>query len=180
MDMMVSLSHLRFIAIGLVAVFLSCNRPTPEKAFDVAVLNSNMIVGFANTGMERELQSPSAKMGATKDEIVTMKRSEVVESKLKFLEENYEKLKDFAQTDDTKEIIRKSLALHEMIIPVYKNEYMQLAKLYDSNASESEIEKLSKSIRDKYFLKFESAYNQLISSGKSYAKEHSIEVRWDL
>ena len=137
-----------------------------------------MIGGFSNAGMERELQSPSAKMGATKNEVVDMKRSEVVESKLKFVEENYEKLKSFSQTDDTKAIIQKSIALHELIIPVYKNEYMQLAKLYDNNAPEHEIEKLKKAIHDKYFLKFEESYNQLINSGKLYAKEHDIEVRW--
>lgn len=168
----------RLFILSACFFFTACNRPSAEKAFDVAVLNSNMIVGFANAGMERELESPSMKMGKTKDEFAPMQRSEVVQSKLKFAEENYEKLKGFSQTDDTKEIIQKSLALHELILPVYKNEYMQLAKLYDSNAPANEIEKLRKTIHDQYFLKFETLYNQLINSGKLYAKEHNIEVRW--
>jgi hypothetical protein len=137
-----------------------------------------MIIGFANNGMERDLESPSIKMGKTKDEMISMTRKEVVENKLKFVEENYYKLKGFTQTDDTKNIIQMSLALHELILPVYKNEYAHLAKLYDSNASKNEIEELKKSIHDQYFLKFETLYNQLISSGKLYAKEHNIEVRW--
>lgn len=168
----------RYFIISSCISVAACNHPTAEKAFDVAVLNSNMIVGFANNGMERELQSPSAKIGETEDEVVTMKRREVVESKLKFVEENYEKLKSFSQTDETKDIIQKSIVLHELIIPVYKNEYMQLAKLYDSNAPESEIEELKKAIHNQYFLKFEETYNQLINSGKLYAKKHEIEVRW--
>jgi hypothetical protein len=176
--LMVSISRLRISVAGFMVVLLSCNSPSPEKAFDVAVLNSNMFVGFAGSGMERELQSPSVKMGATKDAVVTMKHTEVVELKLKFAEENYDKLKNFSQTDDSKDIIQNSIALHELIIPVYKNEYMQLAKLYDSNASKSDMEKLGNAIRDKYFLKFEAAYNQLISKGKLFAKEHHIEVRW--
>lgn len=166
------------IILSLCCFLAACNRPTAGKAFDVAVLNSNMLIGFANGGMERDLESPSVKMGATKDEIIPMQRSEVVQSKLKFVEGNYEKLKGFTQTDDAKDIIQKSLALHELILPVYKNEYMQLAKLYDSNAPKSEVEKLRKTIHDQYFLKFEAAYNALINSGKLYAKEHGIEVRW--
>lgn len=170
----------RFLVLSTCLFFAACNRPSAEKAFDVAVLNSNMYVGFANAGMERELDSPSMKMGKTKDEFVSLQRSEVVQSKLRFVEENYEKLKSFSQTDDTKDIIRKSLALHELILPVYKNEYMQLAKLYDSKASRSEIEKSKQAISDKYFPKFETLYNQLISDGKVFAKEHGIEVKWGM
>ena len=171
-------SLLRLCAAAMLVAFAACNQPSAEKAFDVAVLNTNMIVGFAHTGMERALESPSAKMGKTKDEVVQMKREEVVDDKRKFAEANYEKLKAFSQTDETKDIIQGSIALHELVLPVYKNEYMQLAKLYDSNAPESEIAKLKKVIHDKYFLRFEVAYNNLINSGKLYAKEHDIEVRW--
>lgn len=177
---MFSAYRLGTIATALMIVLLSCNSPSPEKAFDVAVLNTNVIVGFANTRMERELEAPSMKMGKNKDEVIQMKREEVVENKIKFAEENYAKLKGFSQTDDTKDIIQKSMALHELILPVYKNEYRQLAKMYDSHAPQADIEKMSKSIHDKYFLTFEAAYNELIGSGKLYAKEHDIEVRWDL
>jgi hypothetical protein len=175
--MILSTSIRLAIAIACLS-FAACNKPSPEKAFDVAVLNSNMLVGFANDGMERELDQPSAKMGKTKDEILQMKRSEVVEDKLKFVEENYDKLKGFSPDDDNKEIIQNSLALHEFILPVYKNEYMQLAKLYDENASKDEIEKQKTSVRDKYASKFETLFNTLISSGKAFAKKHDITVNW--
>ena len=156
----------------------SCNSASPKENFEVAVLNSNMLVGFANNRMERELESPSIKMGKAKDEIVTMKRSEVVDEKIKFVEENYKKLKGFGQDGDAKDIIQKSLSLHEFILPVYRSEYTQLARLYDSNAPKEEIEKLQQLIHDQYSSKFESLYNQLISSGKVYAKAHNIEVHW--
>jgi hypothetical protein len=160
-------------------IFLtSCNSASPEKTFDVAVLNSNLLVGFANNGMERELESPSVKMGKTKDEVLPMQRSEVIDSKIRFAEENYQKLKGFSQDSDAKDIIQKSLLLHEFILPVYKNEYAQLAKLYDSNAPKEQIEKLQQLIHDQYFSKFELLYKELISSGKVYAKAHNIEVHW--
>ena len=160
-------------------VFLtSCNSASPEKSFDVAVLNTNMLVGFANNAMARELESPSVKMGKTKEEILPMQRAEVIDGKIKFVEENYQKLKGFNQSGDAKEIIQKSLLLHEFILPVYKNEYTQLAKLYDSSAPNEQIEKLQQSIHDQYFPRFESLYKDLINSGKVYAKAHKIEVHW--
>ena len=168
----------RLIVLFACLFFTACNRPSPEKAFDVAVLNSNMLIGFANEGMERELTSPTMKMGKTKDEFFPMKRSEVVETKTKFVEENYEKLKAFQLTDETKEIVQESLAMHELILPVYKNEYKQLARLYDEGAPKEEVEKLQQGIQEKYFPKFEVLYSKLINSGKLYAKEHHIKVNW--
>lgn len=46
----------------LLPLCMGCNSVTPEKCFDIAVLNSNMLVGFANEGQIRELESPSVKM----------------------------------------------------------------------------------------------------------------------
>jgi len=159
-------------------IFLTSCNSNPQEKFDIAVLNSNRLVGFANSGLNMELESPSVKMGKTKDEILPMQRDEVIASKVKFVEENYEKLKGFSQDDDSKDVIQKSMSLHEFILPVYKNEYMQLAKLYDSNVPKEEIEKLSQSIQNQYYPKFESLYKELIASGKVYAKAHKIDVHW--
>src|SRR5215204_5819434 len=157
-------------------VLSSCNNSSPRESFELAVLNSNLLVGFASRGMEMALESPSVKMGKTKDEVLPMHRNEVVDDKVKFVEENYEKLKGLDQSGDAKDIVQHSMSLHEFILPVYKNEYAKLAKLYDGNAPKEEIGKVNKSIHDQYFPKFETLYNQLISSGKVYAKAHNIEV----
>ena len=166
------LNSVRPLAIFFVLILGSCGEASPEKTFGIAVLNSNMLVGFANTRMERELEQTSVKMASTKEEYSSMKRSEVVANKIRFVEENYTKLKAFSPTEDSKEIIQHSLALHELILPVYKNEYTRLAKLYDGDAPKDEIENLKQLIRDKYAAKFEALYDLLISSGKVYAEKH--------
>jgi len=171
------LSFLLFILISCLSL-AACNKPSPEKCFGIAVLNSNMLVGFANGGIERELESPSMKMGKTKDEVLPMKRSEVIDGKIQFVEENYEKLNGFEQTDETKDIIQNSIALHELILPVYKNEYTQLAKLYDEDTTKEEIQKNVQAIHDKYYERFKELYDKLISSGKLYAKANDIKVNW--
>mgnify|MGYP003399843446 CR=1 FL=1 len=76
-------------------LFTACNTATPEDYFDIAVLNSNMVHGFANSADQRELESPSVKMvDGSKDKFEPMKRKEVVDSKIQFIEESFEKVKD--------------------------------------------------------------------------------------
>ena len=69
-----------------------------------------MLVGFANSGQLRELESPSVKLAENSSQPVTMKRNEVIDEKIKFIETNLEKLKELKVTTDTKDILQTSLA----------------------------------------------------------------------
>lgn len=161
------------------SVFFACNTATPENYFDEAVLNSNMLVGFANNGLSRELESPSVKLKeGTTDQTVPMPRKEVIGNKITYIESSFEKVKKLKETDDTKDIVQASVALYEYVLPVYKNEYLQLAKLYDDNASPETIQSFTQSIHDKHASKFEELYNKLIEDGKVYAAKHNIKVNW--
>ena len=164
---------------GCLGLFGSCNTDTPENDFDIAVLNCNMLGGFANEGLSRQLESPSMKLvEGTKDQSAPMKRKEVIDTKIKFLEENYAKLKNLKITDDNKEILQTSLALNGYVLPVYKKEYVQLAELYDKGAPKAEINTLTQQIHDSYFTNFEKQFNSLIAAGKLYALKHHINVKW--
>jgi len=158
-------------------IISSCNTSTPEEYFGRAVLTSNMLTGFADNGMERELASPSAKMDANGHE-AAMKRSEVISSRLEVLNEDFEKLKDLKETADTKDILESSKKLYEFVLPVYKKEYVQLADLYDQNAAKEEIEAQARAIHDKYFPGYEKLYNTLIAYGKVYAEKHYIKINF--
>ncbi len=159
-------------------LFSKCSRETPQKTFNIAVLNSNSIVGFAGSGMERQLESPSVMLDEGSNEPVTMKRSDVINSKIEFAETNLKEINGIKKTDENKEILEASQALYEFVIPVYKTEYIQLAGLYDSDSAKDRIESMSALIHDKYSFRYEELYNKLISSGKKYAENHNIKVNW--
>ena len=162
-------------------VFLvSCNFTSPEKYFDVAVLNSNMLVGFAGDGQLREIESPSVRMVENSTQTAPIPRGEIVEGKISFVELNLAKLKSLKETPDNAEILQGSIALHEYILPVYKIEYMQLAKLYDQKVPEEQIQSFAAAIHDKYYAEFDKRYNKLINAGKQYAARHGIKVNWGL
>jgi hypothetical protein len=172
------LTGLTILAAGL--VLIGCNHPSPEKYFDITVLNTNVVVGFANEGMARELESPSVQLVKNTDAVVPMKRVDVINSKIEFAETNLAKIEKLDASGDNKEMVEASRDLFNYIIPVYKNEYMQLAKLYDADASKEQITTLMTSVQTKYFPRYEALSNKLIAHGKVYAAAHNIKVNWGL
>jgi hypothetical protein len=176
----------KFISYGLLTascclLLVACNTATPENYFDQAVLNSNMMMGFAGDGLQRQLEQPSVKLAAgTKDQTAPLKRKEVIENQIQYLDESFAKIKQLKETEDTRSMLQASIALYEYVLPVYKTEYIQLAKLYDEDAPKEQITSLSKSIRDKYFAGFKERLDTLIGTGKLYAMHHQIKVNWDI
>lgn len=158
---------------------VSCERATPESYFDQAVLNTNLMHGFAGSGLRRKLESPSVKLSETgTGETVTMKRKEVIDNDITSLEANFEKVQNLSETDDTRDILRASIALYDYVLPVYKTEYQQLARLYDEGAPRKQIDSLAHGIETKYGPGFVTLSNRLTSEGKAFAKRHGIKVNW--
>ncbi|HKH62518.1 MAG TPA: hypothetical protein VKA49_16860 [Flavitalea sp.] len=161
-------------------LFSACSPLTPEKYFDVAVLNSNFLVGFAENGQLRELQSPSMKMSEKDGKVVVMNRSEAIDTKIQFVETTLAKLKTLKITEDSKEILEASRPLYEYVLPVYKKEYRELAMLYDKNAPKEKLDAQAELIRNKYYTRYEELHTRLVNAGKSYARKHNIEVNWGM
>ena len=163
----------------LVLILASCNTVSNERYFDLAVLNCNTLTGFADDGLLRELDNPSLKLkDGTKDQPIAMKRIEVIASKVRSIEHDFNNLKELKGTNDTKEMLHASIALYSYVLPVYKTAYMQLAILYDGGAPKMERAILEQNIHDKYHPEFKKLYDKLIDLGKRYAAEHHIDVRW--
>lgn len=139
-----------------------------------------MINDFASPDLARHINDetiefpniPSSKKKGTE-------AAENIKNKILFLEQSLDKIKKLsASGDEEKEIKKLSTQLYEMVIPVYKNEYMAYAKLCDGKGSDEEKEAMVKNIDQKYGLRFEQNYNALMEKGKIYAKENNIQVNW--
>jgi hypothetical protein len=161
--------------IACICLLLAGCSNTPEEYFDQAVLNSNMLFGFADDIQLRQLESPGATMENGK--VVPMKRSRVISDKIAFAEAALKKIKALKQTAETKEMLQHSIALHEYVLPVYKNEYMQLAALFDNGAAKEQIAAQAKVIHDKYFTQYAALSDKLITSGRAYAAKNNIKLK---
>lgn len=170
-----------FVISACCCILASCEQPTPHDYFARAVLNCNLIHGFAGKGLQSQLASPSVKLTDAKTGAsAPMKRKEVIDDKIASVEESLAKVRKLRQTDDTRDVVQASIALHEYVLPVYRNEYQQLAKLYDDGAPKAEIESLASAITTKHGPKFETLSANLTAAGKPFAARHGIKVMWDI
>lgn len=165
----------------LLIITSSCNNPSPEKIFSHAVLDTNLFFGFAGNADFRQMESPSVKLVAgTKDKTEPMKRTEFVQDKIDILNASLNKIKNLSADGDAKAMVESSVALYEYVLPVYKKEYMQLAKLYDGGAPAGQIEQMTEAIQSKYKAGFIELKDKLTTAGKEYAQKNNIKVQWDV
>jgi len=156
----------------------SCGNDSPQQCFNIAALNSNLLYTLAGNGFQRELASPSEKLVDEKTMVMApMKRTEEVNNKIKSTEENYQKVKSLSAGDDAKQMLAASNALYELALPMLKNEYTQLAMLYDENSPADKIAAMEKNINDKYAVKFQTLYDALHKTSMDYASKHGLNVR---
>ncbi len=171
----------RILVIAFCSVLTSCDSASPQVTFQRAVLNCNMIADFAGRGLLRQLEQPSEKLTDAKTGAsAPMKRKEVIDDKMAFVEQALEKIRKLSQSGDAKDMVQASIALHEYVLPVYRNEYQQLAKLYDDGAPKAQIDALATTIGTKYGPGFAKLYDEVITAGKVYAAKHDIKVQWDI
>jgi hypothetical protein len=169
------------LPLACLCLFSSCDIATPENYFDRAVLNCNQMQGFADTGLQRQMASPSVRLSDGKTgETVTMTRREIMDDKISSLQSAFDRVKKLRETDDAREMLQASRALYAYVLPVYEGEYRQLAKLYDEGADNGKIAVMEQTIHTKYRPKFESLFDQLIAVAKPYAARHNIRVKWDI
>lgn len=166
------------ITCSIVFLLQSCGNDSPQQCFNIAALNSNLLYDLTGNGFQRELASPSEKLVDEKTmAMAPMKRTEEVNDKIKLTEENYQKVKSLSTSDDAKEMVTASNALYEMALPMLRNEYTQLAALYDENAPADKIAAMEKNINDKFAAKFKALYEALHKAGMDYAAKHGMNVR---
>jgi hypothetical protein len=163
-----------------VCLFPSCQKATPQETFDRAVLNTNLLQGFAGSGMKYQLDHPSVKLDPASGKTAPMMRKEIVEDKIRSIDEASQKVGKLSETEDNRDMVRASIALYEYVLPVYRNEYVQLAGLYDSGAAKADIDAALKSIADKYLKGYQERTDALLTAGRPFAERHGINVKWDV
>jgi hypothetical protein len=167
------------IAVVLSLVLASCNNASPENYFDEAVLNVNLITPFGGLAALNSLAHPSLKLvPGTKDQTTSMTRNEIVEDQIQRVEANLTKIKALPDGDETRDLVQTSIKLHEFVLPVYKTEYRQLAKLYDEGGSQQERMATAREIDAQYLAGYQALFSRLVELGKAYAEKHHIKVEW--
>ena len=160
----------------------SCDKKTPVNYFDTAVLNVNTVSGFGSQELELLVSGKELKnlMGKVDDKFVVQHNAELHVRSWKILdiENKIKSIKELEPTEDTKEMLSRSLELFNFVLEKYKTEYVSIAKLIDAGAPKSEIESKISDFDNKELIKFNAMYEGVIEVGLPYAKANGIEVTY--
>ena len=165
---------------AICSLLITACSETPEKFFDIAILNTNILNDFASPDLARHIQDETKEFpDIPSSKKVGNEAAAVINNKVLYLEQSLNKIRDLsASGEEEKEIKALSIQLYERVIPVYKNEYLNYAKLCDSKGSQEAKDKIISDIDQKYGAQFVKTYDELMEKGKNYAQEHNIQVNW--
>jgi hypothetical protein len=164
----------------MLTIFLQSCSETPDKFFSTAVLNTNALNDFGTPTLAKRINDETLEF----PDIPSSKKKgdealKSIENQILYLEKSLKDIQGLTANDQLKKDIKaQSIALYELVLPVYKNEYSAYAKLCDAKAPQAEREQIVKTIEEKYNARFEQQYAALLSNGKAFAKENNLNVDW--
>ncbi|MEH6306320.1 hypothetical protein RYH73_11740 [Olivibacter sp. CPCC 100613] len=169
-----------YMLIVLCFAILSCQSTSPEHFFDQVVLNTNYIVDFAPERFGKELEAQTIEYP---DIPASKKKGDeaqnVVQNKVIAIERALENIKALRAGDDEMKMLKEnSIELFETVLPVYKKEYMEYARLCDSKEPSSQKEAILHAIDSIYLPKVAELMENVYQKGKNYADKHHIDVKW--
>ncbi|MBB6274132.1 hypothetical protein HDF26_004605 [Pedobacter cryoconitis] len=169
-----------FVAATLTLSLLlqSCSE-TPDKFFGIAILNTNNVARFATPALARQIDGETVEFA---DRPSTKKKGDEalnsVKNQILVIEKALKDVKALNAGGERKEIQDEAIGLYEFVLPVYKNEYTDYAKLCDARAPQEQKDKIIKAIQEKYNSAFEKKYSALLKKGKAFAEENNLNVTW--
>ncbi len=165
---------------SILLLLVSCQSTTPEKFFDQAILNTNMVNKLEPNYFGKMLEKhtveypdkPSSKKKGNEAQ-------HLVETTILHIENALEKVKALDANDEERKLIKEnSIELFEAALSVYKNEYLAYAKLCDQKSTSPEKQKLLKKVEESDLPKIEKLMDSLYEKGKVFAAKHNINVNW--
>jgi hypothetical protein len=155
-----------------------CRKPDPAKYVTTAFINANLLFGFASDGLNQELAQPAQMLeDADKQTFRNLKRTEVLEYKITNASDALKKIEALPDDADARPMVQASVQLFQLVLAGYRNEYTQLAKLYDAGAATESIQAMEKQIQARYAAEYQRLAAALEKEGMHYAQEHQVPVQ---
>lgn len=166
------------IAGSLISV--SCNRFTPEKTFDIAVLNSNLLSRFGGKEISSKLESEAQVYDESQKKMIPSSYQDAFKYDISNLEVRLKSITEIPEDDDNKEMLQASKDLFSYVIAKQKEGYLPIAKMKDEKASPEQIQKAITDFDASTQTEVDAKFNKLMTVGKAYAEKHNIDAKFGI
>ncbi|WP_428230835.1 hypothetical protein [Flavobacterium sp.] len=158
-------------------LFTSCNNYTPEKTFEIAVLNSNLLSSFGSTQINRQLESePQVYDDATK-KMIPSSYYDYFQFQITELEKRYKTIAEIKEDDDNRELLAASKDLFSYAIAKQKEGYLPIAKMKDEKVPADQIQTAIADFDASTDKDINTKFTALMNVAKAYIKKHNINAK---
>ncbi|KAF2509121.1 hypothetical protein [Flavobacterium foetidum] len=155
----------------------SCNNLSPEKTFEIAGLNSNLLSRFGGKEINEKLQSEPQVYDENQKKMTPSSYYDAFKYDIKNLEARFQTIKDIAEDDDNKQFLQASKDLFAYAIAKQKEGYLPIAKMKDEKASDEQIQKAIADFDASTQKDIDAKFSKLMNEAKAYVEKHNINAK---
>lgn len=169
-----------FLVVIAGSLVTSCSNFSPEKTFDLAVLNSNLLSRFGSKEISTKLQSEAQVYDESQKKMIPSTYQDAFKYDISNLEIQLKKISEITEDDDNKEMLQASKDLFSYVIAKMKEGYLPIAKMKDEKASPEQIEKAIADFDASTQTEVDAKFTKLMTAGKAYAEKHNIDAKFGI
>nr|WP_294785281.1 hypothetical protein [uncultured Flavobacterium sp.] len=169
-----------FLVVIAGSLVTSCSNVSPEKTFDLAVLNSNLLSRFGSKEISTKLQSEAQVYDESQKKMIPSTYQDAFKYDISNLEIQLKKISEITEDDDNKEMLQASKDLFSYVIAKMKEGYLPIAKMKDEKASPEQIEKAIADFDASTQTEVDAKFTKLMTAGKAYAEKHNIDAKFGI
>ena len=166
------------LVLIVTSIFLtSCTNLSPEKTFEVAALNSNLLSRFGSKDINFKLESEPQIYDETQKKMIPSSYYDYFKFDISNLETQFKKIKEIKEDDDNRELLQASKDLFSYAITKEKEGYLPIAKMKDEKASPEQIEKAIADFDASTQSEIDTKFTKLMNVAKAYVAKHNINAK---
>lgn len=173
-----TLNNSIILVLIVTSLFLtSCTNLSPEKTFEVAALNSNLLSRFGSKDINFKLESEPQIYDETQKKMIPSSYYDYFKFDISNLETQFKKIKEIKEDDDNRELLQASKDLFSYAITKEKEGYLPIAKMKDEKASPEQIEKAIADFDAATQSEIDTKFTKLMNVAKAYVAKHNINAK---
>ena len=173
-----TLNNSIILVLIVTSLFLtSCTNLSPEKTFEIAALNSNLLSRFGSKDINFKLESEPQIYDESQKKMIPSSYYDYFKFDITNLETQFKKIKEIKEDDDNRELLQASKDLFSYAITKEKEGYLPIAKMKDEKASPEQIEKAIADFDAATQSEIDTKFTKLMNVAKAYVAKHNINAK---
>lgn len=166
-----------FVLIAVSLIATSCTNLSPEKTFEIAALNSNLLSRFGSKDINYKLESEPQIYDESQKKMIPSSYYDYFKFDIANLETQFKKIQEIEEDDDNKELLQASKDLFSYAIAKQKEGYLPIAKMKDEKASSEQIEKAIADFDASTQKDIDAKFTKLMNVAQAYVDKHNINAK---